>query len=306
MEGLVTSQEIMAQEAIRKIDLQKELDTRLDGVFWKSPDISVAKKIIVEPGPAQLVPVNLSSDISPSKKQPDFLTIANWSVRSRYAQIGLDIPYPPGEFISKSIKSGQKNSYILIDNFGPRPIKLHQGDPIFRFFAFPTLEKSLLRQGKDLYHLIEKGGISFTGEPGKDWQYFNDNFGKPIGIEFFLNPNHRKTVRPSSINEPITISSKDKDYRNFIDFKYLMSAPESTDLNFWVGETTSDIRLGYKVNAVIWKKPFKNGTESNQSIHLNSTLIDNGFNGHIKTEIVGSVNNKDQQSIFVQFFKDIK
>jgi hypothetical protein len=175
----------------------------------------------------------------------------------------------------------------MVENYGDRAIEF-EGEAT-RFFW--TNEKNRLT-GKELRDAV-LSDIKIEGEEGKDWfiagadyGFENDEFIK-LNMEnkefaekmkeiIIVFPMKKKLYIPKD-DKPLNIGSR-KDLEDA-----LKPVPEDDDPDFYLGETPR-VELGENVCGII-----NTGAYDNAKRHLISPLIDPGFKGKIRTEIVNDL-----------------
>ena len=293
-----------------RIPFRQELKRRVGKKFWKSQNIPIAKDFILRCGFASYVPFLLPSDLAPFEGLPsDVFCYAVSSTRSRYAQVGVDVLPPAGQLIAETLECEvySKNErrenrvHVLVANNSNRPVHFSEGSGLFRLYIDPTtIEPELIREEEKLSRLVENGEIGLNGERGKDWKLL------PSGVVLRINPEKRMWTPQSSDNSPLQIPDETGiDYREIID-RHLEPAPKSSFLLHWIGETVSSIRLGTGINALIDKNPSIDGNVPTRRLHTNSVIVDEGYDGTIRTEITSPTDSNSPNYILLRFFKDLE
>jgi len=264
------------------------------GNVWIGRDISLEKKIIIQPlALVRNVPLIVNKlDFPEVDITRGALGSLNWSVRSFLAQSGIEIKFHRSnitEGMIRDINDGIISVAIPVDiqNHVNRPVELE--GRVMRFFwvnDFKRLRHEELREAL-------KSELKIEGEEGKDWS-FGDIDLEP-GEEFWdvkvadgVDPKKLKDVCiklplrekfyiPESI-EPLSVKSK-KDLPGI-----LKEIPDGLEENFKIGETVK-VKLGENIIAVI-----NTGTYERDKRHIQSPLIDSGFEGNIRTETIRGLN----------------
>lgn len=288
----------------------KELEKRIGKRFWKSKDLSVAEDFTLECGYVSYVPLLLPSNLAPFEGLPvDVFCYAGSSTKSRYAQIGVDVLPPAGQVVAESLEyeNYPKNEgkifrvYAPVANNSNRPIHFSEGSGLFRLYIHPMLvQPQLIREGKRLSKLVKNGEIRLSGQQGKDWML------RASGIVLRIDPNKRTWIPQSPNNFPIRIPDETGiDYREIID-RYLEPVPISSSLLHWTGETVSAIQLGAGINAIIDRNPSIDGKVPTRTFNANSVIVDERFDGTIRTEIISPTDSDSPNYILLRFFKDLE
>lgn len=280
--------EEMAKKAIISERGYKKLEEGLPG-FWSGRDISIKEKQIVEPKNLVFTEVVLKKEnFPPVEVDWGVLRRLNLSTRSRLAQSGIEIRIDYDRITPddiEKINNGEEISVpVMVENHGDRAIEF-EGEAT-RFFW--TNAKDRLT-GKELRDAVSSE-IKIEGECGKDWfiagadydsendeliqrnmknEEFRENM-KDIMIVF---PMKRKLHIPKD-DKPLNIGSR-KDLEDA-----LKPVPEDEEPDFCLGETPR-VELGENVCGVINTGSYDGGKR-----HLISPLIDPGFKGKIRTELL--------------------
>lgn len=285
--------------------------------LWKGPDIVTAQSVVINH--YEQVPVVITEKSIP----PDFSFLTHGtsrfvrgfvrkdydlypSVRSRYAQVGLNIDNriveQIGEWLRNSIhlNEGGRSSNsitptITVENRGARPVILEEGAHLFRFF---NEDYRLYVRDDELVDAVKSGLIRIQGERLGDWTYSYGQVAKsrlprPTGIFIRINPENRGWIPPDSNNEPVLIPDSGDGYRNVIDSLLKPVPEERTKRILWIGEairTTLDPSIDAVLDMIAVK-----GIKTDQDIldrstwgtQLNSRVIDGGkTDWPIRVEIV--------------------
>lgn len=206
---------------------------KLGDKVWKSADVSVATGVTLQAGGIANIPAVIPS-LEPFT--PEVLPYANFSTRSRYAQVGIDVSHSVGKLMYETLQEVKDELVALVPvrNNSARPVSFSQGTRFCRLVIEPP-EASIER--KSVLSMIERGEITVSGEQGRDWEVL---FGKKLGLLWLkLNPDKRFWVPSHPADVPIEIPDDPGiDYRSLVD-SFLKSAPISETSIHWVGETVS-------------------------------------------------------------------
>lgn len=300
--------EISLEKLLLRISYRQELKKRVGKKFWKSQNIPIAKDFTLECGYVVYVPVLLPPNLSPFEGLPaDVFCLASSSTRSRYAQIGVDVLPPAGQVIAETLESeiyprdgGIIKVYVPVCNYSNRPISFSKESGLFRLYIDPaTIEPQFIQEEEKLSRLIENGEVRLNGQKGKDWRLHES------GIALRIDPEKRMWIPQNPANSPLQISDQTGiDYREVVD-RCLEPVPRSSSLLHWRGETVSAIRLKAGINATIDRNPSIDGDVPTRTFHTNSLLVDEGFDGTIRTEIISSTDSNSPNYILLRFFKDL-
>lgn len=267
----------------------KELE-KLGG-FWSGPDMEIAEKQIIDKKTSQVAYLSVSrEDFPPGELNWSIFRCLQFSTRSRFAQAGLEIIFRPDSFSEgdmERINNGEKIDVpVVINNQGTRPVEVEGG--VVRFF---WVNENNRLSGEELKSAVASQ-MEIEGEQGKDWFYSNSNFEseetmkqddkhepvcrssgpqRELAIVFPI----RKKLRIPESDEPLKIGSR----------KALEDALVSTEENadpetVEIGETPK-VKLSEDLYAVI-----NPGVSDTGGMHRNSRLIDPGFSGAIRTEMI--------------------
>ncbi len=310
------SQAINHELIMTRVGFREELDRRLDGRVWKSPDIPVAKDVVLQNGgPAKYIPIALP-DLGPFTGLPlAVLSYGVSSTRSRFEQLGVDVSHGAGQLIAETFRDDGTAS-VLVTNHCARPIRIRKGTGVFRLYVEPfaksAAEPSVHLEGKDLLEAIQKEKIQISGKKGKDWDIMYDHeslqagallsdveeyehlWGKafPVdidkakflyegdeaawGIKLRLDPRKRMWIPPNPKNRPIEISGE-----SGIDYRakidsYLKPIPRTKFPIHWIGETRSYVRMANGINAEIERNPSSDGANLSLGANHANSLLIDG------------------------------
>jgi hypothetical protein len=280
--------------------------------FWRGPDVELVQDVIVPPGDYKYASVLVRKDGFPGALQDDLGLVRNLraSVRSRYAQIGIDV-HDHGEqlyhsLITRSEEFAQNDSIELrmqLLNHGMRPVELPVGSRIFRPF-YDVGRPKLINEG--LEEMIDSGQISIEGEfgPNKDWYYAFDEIGEnKLGVYVRISDENRMWIPPG--DDPIRIDDNGgNNYRAEID-RLLSPIPESPGQKLWIGETKPHIKLGDSVHGILHRAVLPDvegkGAREAWGTHVNSYLIDGGTDWRVRVEVLSST-TREHMPNFVYFY----
>jgi len=280
-----------AKQAIMSETGREKLREGIRG-FWSGRDISIREKLTVEPKSLNFSEILLRKDnFPPVDLDWGVLRNLNLSTRSRLAQSGIEIRIDYDRVTPDDIEKINNGEEVLIpvliENHGNRAIEF-EGEAT-RFFW--TNAKNRLT-GKELRDAVSSE-IKIEGECGKDWfiagadydsendeliqknlknEEFRENM-KDIMIVF---PMEKKLYIPKN-DKPLSIGSR-KDLEDALE-----PVPEDDGSDFYLGETPR-VELGENVCGVINTGSYDGGKR-----HLISPLIDPGFKGKIRTELLDNL-----------------
>lgn len=269
------------------------LSQNVEGKFWKGPDIVTAEDVTINS--VTNVPIIITPESLPSLEglPPEALNgVVRASLRSRYAQLGIDLHDDIGGQIAQWIT---RNSYqttsgaikeqfearALTYNRGTRLIFIPKGSHLFRFFY--EFAQPMIR-GKNLTSLVDSGEIKVDGTYGSDWMWHNqtgsgeDNI---MGIDIRIKSEGRRWIPPNPDNKPIILDlaydSTEYDYRKRID-TMLEPIPDDNREKLWIGETVP-VNLGRRIEAILDKIVVRDNNKfeiETLGLQTNSHLIDGG------------------------------
>lgn len=283
------------EKALRQAVISNEAYERLkEGLpgFWRGTDIPMKEKQVVPPKDLIFSEVILKKEnFPPVEVDWGVLRRMNLSTRSRLAQAGIEIRIDYDRVTPEDIERINEGEEVpipvMVENHGERAIEF-EGEAT-RFFW--TNEKERLT-GKELRDAI-LSDIKIEGEEGKDWFIASAEYGaedddlirpnmknkefvektRDIMIVF---PMKKKLHIPKD-DQPLKIASR-KDLEDA-----LKPVPEDEDCDFYLGETPR-VELSENVCGVINTGSYGEGKK-----HLISPLIDPGFKGKIRTELIGNL-----------------
>lgn len=283
--------------------------------YWIGPDIVMNEDVVISDMSSVSVTIDPKSLPPMFRQHPDLQVMIAPSMRSRYAQLGLDfqglvdgwglVDGMLMNFIATALTESKSedpsgnifkpfSASITIFNNGLRPVKLEEGARLFRFF---NRFKRPIARGKEVVHLIESGQVKLNGEFGKDWSWcYAYDQGIPsfiTGIHVRIDEKNRMWIPPDVSDVPVNINDQGQDYRKSLD-ELLTEVPEREDLTFWVGETAPEISLQPTVDAIIDYKVLPDISEEIINYkqigdHASSHLLEGGkTNWKVRVEVISS------------------
>lgn len=254
------------------------------GSFWFGADVASEKMVIAAST------VNLGVSLKLRKENlPDIeglslstLHLLRTSTRSCYAQVGADIKPEIGKLRDEDIERIKRGEEIdcpaIAINHSRRAIELK--DSVLRFF-WVDANKHLI--GDRLVEAVRK--MKIDGQEGKDWflgevgdegfELFGGAMKKETPITLALRIKDKKLWIPFPVtDQPVRVNSK-KDLP-----KYLEPVPSNLTPDFMICETVP-VSLPRDLVGVI-----NLGIHDEGGVHSGSPLIDPGFEGPIRLEII--------------------
>lgn len=229
--------------------------------FWKGPDVRLARDYTFpahNPESRYTHPTIVHVRVNRSHFPPDFqyedLSALHFSMRSRFAQLGLEVqslflPHshllrglsPFNQAMWESIENGQEIDLpVQVRNLSARPISVQKDAEFFRIFT-PAGAEPLT--GEALKQAMKDGKIKI----GEGWSWFGEHLPNgPLGINVPLTDNIR-WIPPST--EPASIAQNEKNYRAVID-SLLVPAPETQNHILLIGETLP-VKLSPDINVIL-------------------------------------------------------
>lgn len=276
----------ITQQIKERIDSVDQLEKL--GNVWVSRDIALEKSVIIQPGELK-ENVNIilnKKDLPPINITKGAIGSLSWSVKSFFAQCGIEIKFHSGAMSIDMLKDINKDKDVLfpidIINYGKRAVELNGN--IMRFF-WVNDQKRL--RGKDLLNTIKSGEFKIEGKEGEDWY-----------IEGW-NPEEKITTKSNKTEEGLCIVVRLTPEKFNIKYSVepikkidglktrdqlsnlLEKIPKGQRSDFEIGETPR-IKLGPDIVAII-----NTGVEDNGKIHIRSPFIDSGSDWSIRTETNG-------------------
>lgn len=258
--------------------------------FFKTPDLAIIRPTLVNPGSSSAVSVTIDDITRALVKSARNISMISASMRSRFAQLGLDMdPEAVPEFIKQLLTEGATADFQLY-NHSLRPVQLSEGTRLLRLFYEPA---DAILAGKELSQAIGEGKIQLGGARGKDWEWAYDDLGKRMGV--FIRINDRRLWIPPG-EDVISINSEGSDYRKEID-SILKPLPvlEDDRKALWIGETAVSIALGASVEGVLDSRILRdldNPSLDFVGTQTNSFLIDSKTKWPVRLEVRSSTNPK--------------
>lgn len=286
---------------------------RIEGGIWKGSDIEAATDVFLNA--TARIPILIHPESLPSMDglDPDHFFFLHGSVRSRWAQLGVDLEEEVGPKIAKALVTwaGPKDKATspffgeaVLHNRAARSIHIPKGARIFRLY-YDMKEAALF--GKDLLHAFTSGNIKIEGEFGKDWVWAYGGEGSRednniVGMHVRIDSRGRRWIPPDGDNIPVTVDDSIPDYRTKID-EVLAPIPRTQETILWVGQTNK-ITLN-SVEVVLDRETRSNIDASARRLtrgyQINSRLIDDGrTNWPVRVEIL-SPTTRSAISNFVTF-----
>jgi hypothetical protein len=261
----------------------EHLGHNLQEAFFKTPDLAIVRPALVNPGSSTAVSVVIDDKTRVLVKSARNLDMISASMRSRYAQLGLDMDSEEApEFIKQLLLQGATADFQLY-NHSLRPVQLSEDTRLLRLFYEPA---DAILAGKELSQAIGDGRIQLGGARGKDWEWAYDDLGKRVGV--FIRISGRRLWIPPG-EDVISISSEGPDYRSEID-GILKPLPvlEDDKKVFWIGETAVSIALGVSIEGVLDSRILRdldNPSLDFVGTQTNSFLIDSGTKWPVRVEV---------------------
>lgn len=257
--------------------------------LWKGPDIKTAATVIIPAGKSALVPVILNEDSLPPLKQ-DVRVYP--SVRSRYAQFGIDVDARIVRKIAGVLSMGTNGNKpstveVTMTNHGKRAIAIKESAKVFRLYSY---SKNQTARRTELEKLVKEDDIKIEGLEGINWEWDINEEGVPIGIYVVIIPNSMRWIPPDSNTQPLVIDERVHDYRQVID-TLLQPAPQTDESILWIAETPK-ITLSTSVDAILDRRVVIFNTQgevvSTPCFQINSRFIDGDkTRWPVRLEIVG-------------------
>ena len=270
-----------------------QLEQKLGNV-WISPDIALEKPVVVQPDELLYQSNNIilnKKDLPAVDITREALASLDWSVRSFFAQTGIEIMFHPSSLSDEMVKdlNERKNVAVPVNikNHGERAVEV-KGD-VMRFFY---VNKNKRLRKEKLLQTIKSGEFAIEGVEGKDWYLGGWNIdeklpingeGSDQGLCVVVHLKPEKFYIPNA-SEPVKKDNSKSTRDNLAEL--LKPIPEGVEPYLKIGETPR-IKLGENIIGVI-----NLGAEKGQR-HIYSPLIDSGFDGPIRTETVDRLDQLD-------------
>lgn len=226
------------------------------------------------------------------------------SVRSRYAQVGLDIPTDSiRSLFEAKFAIGEDNSSarIVVLNHGTRPVRIEKGARPFRLY---TDSAKHAEKGEGLVSLIGSE-VGIEGKEGADWLFGRDGEGIPNGVYVRINPESRRWMPPNPDNSEIDVDETVTDYRPLIDPLLEPIQTVSNGKKRLIIAETEEITLSRNVDAIVDDVVHINDRghiRFDTGKHTNSRVLDGGkTHWPVRIEMV-SEENSDNMPNFVRFY----
>lgn len=287
----------------------ERLSQNVERKFWKGSDIETATDLILNR--VARVPFIIHPDNLPSidRLSPEDFHFLHGSVRSRYAQLGLDLDENVGLGVADAIikhKGAHEPFYVdvLLLNRSSRSIHVPKGARIFRLY-YDVKESALF--GRDLIHAFTSGNIKIEGEFGRDWVWAyggEDSRGDEniVGVHVRIDSRGRRWIPPDANNIAVTVDDSMPDYRTKID-EFLVPIPHTRERILWVGQTN---KITLSAVEVVLNKETRSSIDVSarrltRGYQVSSRLIDDGrTNWPVRVEIL-SPTTRSTISNFVTF-----
>lgn len=291
----------------------ERLSLSVEGRFWKGPDVQVATDVFLNT--TARIPIVIHTESLPSMNglEPNDLHFLHGSVRSRWAQLGVDLEEEVGPRITEAFVAsvGPKEKVtspfegeVVLHNRAARPIHIPEGTRIFRLY-YDIKESALF--GRDLVYAVSSGNISIEGEFGRDWAWAYSSEGSGgedniIGMHVRIDSKGRRWIPPDINNTPVTVNDSEPNYRAKID-EILAPIPHTQERILWIGQTNK-VTLS-SVEAILDRETLSNIDASARRLRrgyqINSRLIDDRItNWPVRVEILSST-TRSAISNFVTF-----
>jgi hypothetical protein len=259
------------------------------GPVWIGPDMRIEKPVLVPPervllGGAKII-LN-KKDLPEMALTKGALGALNWSMRSFFAQCGIEILFDRecvNEEMLASLSAGHDIAVpVDVFNHGKRAVKI-EGN-VMRFF---WADDNKRLRGTRLFEALKSGEFAVEGEEGKDWFIIGDDVDDQLdlsqeetreGLSIVVRLKSQK-LHPAPAPEPIE-RDEALPIRDQL-ATILTEVPEGKRFEFEIGETPR-ITVGPNIVAVI-----ETGTDDDRRRHIRSPLIDAGSDWPIRTETTG-------------------
>jgi hypothetical protein len=281
--------------------------------FFKTPDLVIAKPAIIYPGKSALVSVAIDDQTCTDVKKVLDKTKVNIAMRSRYAQLGLDIhPREVSGFVSR-LMHPEPIIPLRIHNHALRPIQLGEATRLMRLFYNP--EDALLTGG-ELRKAIGKGKIRLGRGRGTTWEWATDDAGEITGV-LLLTKGQRRWIPKGE--DVIEMDPEDQNYRATIDGLLKPLPEDESDPLFkdgqevlWIDETKGKITLDSTIEGVLKTDIFRLVGSSRKrfstvpgGIQTNSRLVDSATTWPVRFEIKGLMGATSQAyCVEIQFYQN--
>ena len=263
-------------------------------VIQLGPDIYVHKEVILHPHETTLVTVQVP-DLSIFPGRGEILP----SVRSRFAQVGMNIAPESLEEILEAAKNKEATATISVDVLSERRIKLEEDTNFVRLYE---KNKTSFLQGNDLEAMIDTGLVHLTGNKGKDWRYWVPKGESiPRGIELKIDPESRMWIPPRPLDyEPIVLDKASGEVFNYREqLKAALRPASIPPLNNFLGiaHTISEVHMDPSMQGWIDTSLPVYGNRT----HINSVLV-NGYDTKWKIHTENVIRNGKQPNSVVILF----
>lgn len=254
------------------------INSRLEGHFWISDDITTAQDVIIPARSWIQIPVILPNDLGPFTGLDIYaLSCASVTTRSRFAQIGLEVSENGTVAIAESARRMDPNLTLantFVYNHANRDIFMDADTPFAYLYYW---DRTVLRNQ-------EKEGLYWR-------RWYAPYDGTLSGIEFFIDPNSRRYIPWE--DEPMQIYSGPSELHNRKEVdKYLHSSiPESNEPTLVVSQISANLYLPRTIHGICNMDTARNGavigTDYSQHFQMNAVVLQGGnTNSHIRAEHV--------------------
>jgi hypothetical protein len=262
------------------------------GNFWIGSDVAIEKPAVVKPGQflySRQSGVNIilnKNNLPPVDITRGLLSPINLSlsVRSFYAQSGIEIFFHHSEMTNEMIKDLNKGKDVAVPvsvkNHGQRSVEVDGN--VMRFFW-----KGKRLEGNDLLGAIKSGKFSVEGTEGEDWflkgreedeNYTTSGEGCDKGVCVAVRLKPEKFYIPSA-PEPVKKNNSKSTRDDLVEL--LKPIPSDMKLDFEIGETP---RIKVEQNMVAVLDILRMDDDGQ---HIYSPLVDSGSDWPIRTETLG-------------------
>lgn len=290
--------------------LRLELEERLKGAFWISQDIATAAHAIILPGEIQNIPIELPRELGPFTDLHEYsFSLIQSCTRSRFGQLGLEVPPNTGMYIAGTIRkigdngSSKRVAYIPVINYAARPIALNEGTKFFYFYY--GNEKPL--RGNDLTQFLGSD-ITVSGEQGRDWDWWYESLpsgeqGEIQGIELFLDEKSFKTIPAHTESISIDDTSITNHNRQGVD-QFLCVADQPQCSQLYVAETKSHLKIGSRLHGILDQlhTRYDGKIHSGEKFYQTNSVVFQGGNTNSRIRVEVLCDDEWPSSVFVAFW----
>lgn len=274
--------------------------------YWVSDDILIAEKRKIPAGDWRTIPIILA-DLGPFRDlNPYALALAWVTTRSRFAQLGLEMQEHGRMMIGESMrpgKDGLMHAETIVYNHADRDLGLAANSAVGLMIYG---EREPLT-GDDVSFAIRRRML-IQGIEGDDWvEYYSPETGVLSGIELFIDPNSRKTIKPGK--KPMRIDNGPVSLHNRAGVnKYLEKYnPRPNEQTFVVSETTANMYLPPQIHGFCSQDVVRSGLIDVKAFQTNSIFLAGGNTGKpdlpnaIRAEHVVFPGGRIPNSLIVRF-----